>query len=217
MPEFTVKEVRLPELHLPEVKRDEIVRALSGMHLPDVDLPSVERRSGLPRVDLKALPWRRRGLSGVDAGKLIAAALAAFRLVRPATPARWSPTRLSPIRRSRRDIVAVVRPTPRRSRRRVAIIAIAIAAAVWLLFRNASARARLNRLADDARQRFNAMRERPEDAVDLDSGEPVSVMASTVDSTMDHETVTAQRSVVAEAVVAGQPGPEITEQPTNLT
>jgi hypothetical protein len=216
MPEFTVKEVRLPELHLPEVKRDEIVRALSGMHLPDVDLPSVERRSRLPRVDLTALPWRKRGLSGVDAGELIAAGLAAARLLRPATPARWSPARLLPIGRSRRDLVAVIRPAPRRSRRRVTVIAIAGAvAAIWMLSRNASIRARLGRFAGDARQRFDAMRERSEDAVDLDSGETVSVIANAVDTTSDPET--ARQSVVAQEAVAVQPGPEATEQPTNLT
>jgi hypothetical protein len=40
MPEFTVKEVRLPELHLPEIKRDDMVRSLSGVRLPDVDYSS---------------------------------------------------------------------------------------------------------------------------------------------------------------------------------
>jgi hypothetical protein len=216
MPEFTVKEVRLPELHLPEIKRDEIVRALSGVHLPDVDLPSVERRSRLPRFDLHALPWRRRGLTGVDAGRLIAAAITAARLVRPPTPSRWFPARLSPMRRSRRDFVAVIRPAPRRSSRRVAIIAIAGVAAIWMVLRTASVRARLDRLAADARTRLDAMRERPEDSLDLDSGEPVSVTTSSVDPSTDHEAVMASQRSLAQEAVAGEPGAGLTEQPTNL-
>ena len=52
MPEFTVKEVRLPELHLPEVKRDEIVRALSGIRVPEVDRAIAEPRRRLRTLDL---------------------------------------------------------------------------------------------------------------------------------------------------------------------
>ena len=126
MPEFTVKEVRMPELHLPEIKRDEIVRALSGIHIPNVDLTSADRRPRLPVFDLTALPWRKGGLAGVDAGKFVAAAIAAARVVRPAEPrSRWSP-----LRRTRRNLVAVVRPAPRRSRRRFTVIAIVVAVAV---------------------------------------------------------------------------------------
>jgi len=200
MPEFTVKEVRLPELHLPEIKRDEIVRALSGVWVPDVDLAREERRPRLPGVDLTALPWRKRGLSGVDAGKLVAAAITAARLARPAAPrSRWFP-----MRRSRRNLVAVIRPAPRRSRRRFAIVAIAIAiAAGWTLFRNPAIRSRLDRAAHDARRRLDAMRAHPSGDIDLDSGEPVSVTTSDVAPMTGEETVTAQ----AEA--------EITEQATN--
>jgi hypothetical protein len=181
MPDFTVKEVRMPELHLPEIKRDEIVRALSGIHVPDVDLSTLER----PRVRglrVQAFPWRTaRALSQVDAGKLVAA-LAAARLARPSTRrSRWSPfrgPRRSPIVRSRDSLVAVIRPAPRRSRRRIAIVVLGLAAAaVWMLFRNSAFQARLGQVAQRGRQRIDAMRSRPAAHMDLETGEPVSVTA----------------------------------------
>lgn len=177
MPEFTVREVRMPELHLPEIKRDEIVRALSGIHIPDVDLTSADRRLRLPGFDLAALPWRKGGLAGVNAGKFVAAAIAAARVVRPAEPrSRWSP-----LRRTRRNLVAVVRPAPRRSRRRFTVIAIAVAVAVavgWMLFRNASFRSRLDHVAQDARQWIDTMRAHPSDDIDPDADESVARTAS---------------------------------------
>lgn len=183
MPEFTVKEVRLPELHLPEVKRDQIVRALSGIHVPEVDLAKVEPRRRLRNVDLGALPWRRRGMSAADAGRLVAAAVTAARLARPArSRPRWSPFRRSrwdAVSRSRDNLVAVVRPAPRRSRRRLAAVVIAMtAAAAWMLFRNPAVRARLDRAAAGARRRIDEMRNPPAAEVDLATGEPVSVIAT---------------------------------------
>jgi len=216
MPEFTVKEVRLPELRLPQIKRDEIARALSGVHIPEVDLTRLERRRRLPRLDLVALPWRKRGLSGVDLGRIIAAAITVARLVRPtAPPARRPSVHLPSMRRSRRDIVAVIRPTPRRSRRGFAVVAIAVAvaaaagAAVWMLIRNPSIRYRVDGLANDARQRIAAMRARQEDADDLDTGEPESVAGTSIEAPADQETVLAQEALTAEAATE-------MEQPTNL-
>ena len=55
MPELPVKEVRPSELHLHEIKRDEIVRALSEMRMPEIDLPKIER----PDVDLSARSFGR--------------------------------------------------------------------------------------------------------------------------------------------------------------
>ena len=183
MPEFTVKEVRMPELHLPEVKRDEIVRALSGIHLPEVERAMAEPRRRMRNVDLRALPWRQGRMAGVDAGKLIAAAIAAGRIARPAPKrARWSPFRKSrwaTVSRQREQIVAAVRPAPRRSRRRLAAVVIALAAmASWMLFRNPGFRARLDRTATEARRRIGEMRGHEEAALDVETGEPVSVTAS---------------------------------------
>ena len=47
MPELPVKEVRPSELHLPEIKREDIVRALSDIKMPEVDLTKIER----PRIE----------------------------------------------------------------------------------------------------------------------------------------------------------------------
>jgi hypothetical protein len=181
MPEFTVKEVRLPELHLPEVKRDEIVRALSGIRVPEVDRALAEPRRRLRNVDLGAVPWRRQ-LSGVDAGKLVAAAVTAARIARPArTRPRWSPFRRSrwaAVSRSRDNVVAMVRPAPRRSRRRLVAVVIALlVAAGWMLFRNPGFRARLDRAAADARRRIDGMRTQGPTDADLEAPEPVSVTA----------------------------------------
>jgi hypothetical protein len=177
MPEFTVKQVHLPELHLPEIKRDEIVRALSGVRVPDVDLARAQRRPWGPGLDLSASPWRRRRLSGTDVGKLVAAAVTAARFVRPAGPrSRWAP-----LPRSRRSLVAIIRPAPRRSRRRFALLAIAIAMlAGWAVLRNPASRSRIDRAVSDARRRFDGMRARPSDGIDHEAGEPAPATTSDV-------------------------------------
>ncbi len=179
MPEFTVKEVRLPELRLPEIKRDEIARALSGIHLPEVDPARVEPRRRQLGVILGSLPTRSRGMAGFDAGKVVAAAIATARIIRPASSrSRWSPFRTSrwrAVSRSRDNLVAVVRPARRRSRRRIAVVVIAlVAAAAWTLFRNPAVRSRLDRAASDARRRIASFRAQAntDGDVELVTGEP---------------------------------------------
>lgn len=183
MPEFTVKEVRLPELHLPEIKRDEIVRALSGIHVPEVDLAKVEPGRRLRDANLRTLRGRGQKLSGSDVGKLVAAAIATARIVRPAkSRSRWSPFRTSrwaAVNRSRDNLIAVVRPAPRRSRRRLTVVVIAVtAAAAWMLFRNPAVRSRLDRAVSDARRRIDRMRARGNPGAEVDAGEPVSMTAT---------------------------------------
>ena len=79
MPEFTIKEVRLPELHLPEIKRDDIVRSLSGVRLPEVDLAKARRTTiKVPAVSV----------TGADVGKVLAAGAALARFVTPDTDSR---------------------------------------------------------------------------------------------------------------------------------
>ena len=73
MPELPVKEVRPAELRLPEIKREQIVRALSEIHLPAFEL-----REGVSKID-----WRGMDRSGMDLGKAIAGVAAATRLGRP--------------------------------------------------------------------------------------------------------------------------------------
>ncbi len=206
MPDFTVKEIRLPELHLPEVKRDEIVRALSGIHVPEVGLARVERRPRLRGIDLDALPWRQHGMldalpwrqhgmSGVDAGKLVVAAITAARIARPTPRPRWSPfrrSRWSAVSRSRGNLVAVIRSAPRRSRRRIAAVVIALAATVgWMLIRNPAFRSRLDRAAHSARRRIDEMRFHSMDDMDLETGQPVSAAAAEVAAVDTADTVPA--------------------------
>ena len=198
MPELTVKEVRLPELHLPEIKRDEIVRALSGIHVPEIDLARVDRASGLGGLDLKALPWRRRGLSGIDAGKLVAAAITAARIARPATArSGWSPfrrSRSSTLRRSRERVVAVIRPAPRRSGRRLAVVLVALAAATaWMVFRNPAIRSRVERAGDGVRARVDELRSRATGDVDRLTDVPVSM------TTVGDVPVAGTDSIIAQA------------------
>jgi len=78
MPELPVKEVRPSELHLPEIKRDQIVRSLSEIHLPSVDLSKVERPTfDLPDA-LSRIDWRPIGI-----GEALAGAAAIARVGRP--------------------------------------------------------------------------------------------------------------------------------------
>lgn len=79
MPELPVREARLSELHLPEIKRDDIVRSLSEIRLPDVDLPEA----------VSKFEWPKIGLSSVDVGKAMAGAAAAAHIGRRARRPRW--------------------------------------------------------------------------------------------------------------------------------
>lgn len=60
MPELPIKEIRRPELRLPELKREDIIRALSEMRRPDVDLKRIERAlPDRPRIDLSEIDMPR--------------------------------------------------------------------------------------------------------------------------------------------------------------
>ena len=190
MPEFSVKEVRLPELHLPEIKREEIVRALSGIHMPNIDLTKVERGKLVPGAELATRQWREWGLSRIDLGKLIAAVVAAARFVRPAAPrSRWARMRRSP-----GNLAAIVRPAPRRSRRRFALVALVVAAvAGWAVLRNPGTRLRINRAALTARQRLDEMRADHSEGIGLDA------------PTIDEDPGAAQAETAASSVEAINP------------
>lgn len=78
MPQLTVKESRLPELHLPEISRDDIVRTLSE-RLPDIDMPN---------VDLSKVERPKFEMPDVDLGKALASAAAATGIGRRSR-SRW--------------------------------------------------------------------------------------------------------------------------------
>lgn len=188
MPEFTVKEVRLPELHLPELKRDEIVRSLSGVRLPAVDLAKARRASiKVPAVTV----------SPSDVGKLVAAAAAVVRLVRPA-PSRvgWLPNPLG--RRSRSPLIRIAQPRRRRSRWPLAIGGIVVVAlAAWAIIRRPGVRERIDAAARDARVRID----------DLRSGDSPSAVELHAPTAM---TTVADANPVAEAMSTG---PDVSDAP----
>ncbi len=158
MPEFTVKEVRLPELHLPEIKRDDIVRSLSGVRLPDVDLDKV--RKGTIKVPAVTL-------TSSDVGKLLAAGAAVTRFIRPTPKRRWLGRGFG--RRSRGPIARLVQPRTRRSRWPIVFLVVGtVAVGAWALLRRPSIRQRVDAMAQDARERFETMRT-PEADYDVES------------------------------------------------
>lgn len=173
MPEFTFKEVRLPELHLPEIKRDEIVRALAGVRLPDVDL------AGASRTTLKVPTV---ALTGDDIRRLVAAGAAITRFVRP-SPSRVRAPRNPFARRSRSPIAMIVRPRAHRSRRPLVLGGIVVAVvAIWAIMRRPEVRHRLEVASREARERIATWRAqdlRPDEGwVDIDS---THVVGSTTD------------------------------------
>lgn len=167
MPEFTVNEVHLPELHLPEIKREEIVRSLSGVRLPEVDLARARNASiKLPAVSV----------SSADVGRLVAAAAAIARIVRP-KPSRTSWLVGAFGRRSRSPLARIVLPRPRRSRWPFAVGGILIVAlATWAVLRRPAVRTRLAAAARDARERFDELRN-GRGNIAMDVHEPVAPTA----------------------------------------
>ena len=164
MPEFTVKEVRLPELHLPEIKRDDIVRSLSGVRLPDVDLGKARNvRIKVPTVTL----------TGSDVGKLVAAGAAVARIAQPTSKRRrWLRGGFG--RRSAGPVARLMQPRTRRSRWPIVIVAVAaLAVAAWALLRRPAVRQRMDDLAQDARERFEALRA-DEPGLDIEADEPIT-------------------------------------------
>jgi hypothetical protein len=80
MPDLPVKESRLSALHLPEFKRDDIVRSLSEMHMPEtkIEMPDVTK-----------LDWPKIDLSSIDVPKALAGAAAAANIGRRSRRPRW--------------------------------------------------------------------------------------------------------------------------------
>ncbi|HEX5147776.1 MAG TPA: hypothetical protein VFW02_01755 [Candidatus Limnocylindrales bacterium] len=199
MPEFTVKEVRLPELHLPEIKRDEIVRSLSGVRLPEVDLAKARNASiKLPAVSV----------SSADVGRLVAAAAAIARIVRP-TPSRTSWLAGALDRRSRSPLARIVQPRRRRSRWPFAVGGILIIGlGTWAVLRRPAVRERLNALARDARGRFDELRSTRRNTA-MEVHEPVALATTAMDASETGVPATATDdagSASAELEHPGEPG-----------
>jgi hypothetical protein len=78
MPELPVKESRLSELHLPEISRKDIMRSLSEMRMPDVELPDSVTKRDWPKVEMPDM----------DLGKAVAGVAAAAHIGRRSR-SRW--------------------------------------------------------------------------------------------------------------------------------
>jgi hypothetical protein len=150
MPELPVKEARLSELHLPEIKRDDIMRSLSGIHLPDVDLSRLER----PRIDLpeavSRFEWPKIDLSSVDVGKAMAGAAAAAHIGRRAHRRRW-------------PLVGGL---------------IVAGLAGWAIMSNEALRDRLARGARAIREGISAVRSNWHDRLEIDRDHPIAFPAA---------------------------------------
>lgn len=151
MPELPVKDVRLPELHLPELKRDDILRALSDIPRPDVDLSKIER----PRMDLPdsvgKLRWPSIDLLSVDIGKAVAGAAAAAHIGRRTRRPRWP----------------------------LAVGGLIVAGlATWAVLTNETVRSRLAGVANGVRERLDAMRSGDSDGLDIETDEPIAFDAA---------------------------------------
>lgn len=177
MPEFTVKEVRLPELHLPEIKRDDIVRSLSGVRLPEVDFSRARKATiRVPAVTL----------TGSDIGKLVAGGAAVARFIRPtAKRGRWLGRGFG--RRSQGPIARLARPRTRRSRWPIVFLVLGtVAVAAWALLRRPSIRRRVDAMAQDARERFETMRT-PDAELDVETDAPLTSVGFSPAASSDAE------------------------------
>jgi hypothetical protein len=149
MPQVPVKEVRLSELHLPEIKRDDIVRSLSEIRLPEIDLSRLER----PRIDLpeavSKFEWPKIDLSSVDVGKAMAGVATAAHIGRRAHRPRWP----------------------------LAVGLIVAGLVGWTILSNGALRARLARGVGAIRERISAVRSNRHDRHEIDRDHPIAFSA----------------------------------------
>jgi hypothetical protein len=99
MPDPTIKEARPAVLRLPRMRRDQIIKALSEVRLPDIDLTRID----LPRLELPEAAQAQiaksradlasidipKAVSNLDLPKAIAAPLVAAGIVKPPRRRRW--------------------------------------------------------------------------------------------------------------------------------
>lgn len=146
MPDLPVKESPMSAIHLPEMNRDDIVRTLTEMRLPETDLSRIQR----PKVDLPdavtKLEWPRIDLGSIDVPKALAGAAAAVNIGRRAGRPRWP----------------------------VALGAVIAVGAVAVVLSNEGVRARLARIASGLRERLMTMRDTSEEHLEIDVDDPIA-------------------------------------------
>ena len=150
MPDLPVKDARPPALRLPEIDRDDIVRALSEIHLPDTDLSKLQR----PKVELPdavaKFEWPRIDLSSVDVPKALAGAAAAVNIGRRARRPRWP----------------------------LAVGGLIVAGAVVAALSNEGIRARLAKAVSGVRDRLMTMRDGDDEILEIDVDDPIAFDAA---------------------------------------
>lgn len=132
MPTFTRKSFQLPELHLPEMRRDDIAKTLSDVRH---ELGEVRREIDKSRADLAKLQLPKFEMPDVDLSRLD--------VPRAVTSAAQS-AGLMKRRRSRAPFVLGGLVT--------------IALLIWAALRSPSVQERVRTIAQDARERIDAMR-----------------------------------------------------------
>jgi hypothetical protein len=146
MPDLPVKDSRLSALHLPEFKRDDIVRSLSEMHLPDTDLSKIQR----PKIEMPdavtKFEWPRVDLSSIDVPKALAGAAAAANIGRRSRRPRWP----------------------------VAVGGLIVVGAVAAVLSNEGVRSRLANAVASLRERLMSMGARDAEYLDVDRDDPVA-------------------------------------------
>ncbi len=150
MPDLPVKDARLSALHLPEIKREDIVRSLSEIHLPDTD----KSRFGLPKMELPdavtRMDWPRIDLSSIDIPKALAGAAAAANIGRRSRRPRWP----------------------------LAVGGLIVAGAVAAALSNEGIRTRIANAIHGLRERLMTMRSMDVDELDVDHDDAVAFDAA---------------------------------------
>jgi hypothetical protein len=187
---------------MPEIKRDEIVRSLSGIRLPEVDLAKARD------VRIKAptsIKVPTIALTSADVGRLLAAGAAIVRFVRPA-PRRPGPLGLIG-RRSRVPTVRILQPRRRRRWRVVGSLAILAAIGAFLALRRPQVRARAESALRDARSRIQELR----------AGEPSGTHVGMSQTPAADEAYTASADVAGVRPEAEDAGTAAADAPDDLS
>jgi hypothetical protein len=150
MPDLPVVDAQASALRLPELNRDDIVRTLTEMRLPEADLSKLGRpKMELPDAVTK-FAWPRIDLGSIDVPKALAGVAAAANIGRRARRPRWP----------------------------LAVGGLIVAGAVVAVLSNEGIRTRLSNAFTRLRDRAMTMRQPAEDILELDVDDPMAFDAA---------------------------------------
>jgi hypothetical protein len=149
MPDPTVKEARPAVLRLPRMRRDQIIKALSEVRLPDIDLTKID----LPRLELPEAAQAQIAKSRADLASIdIPKAIAAIDVPKAVSNLDLPKAIAAPL-----VAAGIVKP-PRRRRWPYALVGVIVAGIVaTFLVKQASGRMRMGETARAARERAEAI------------------------------------------------------------